>query len=119
METKVKVIVTGGRDFNDYKLLKSTCDSVIGKAKNIEIVSGHSGNTDILAEKYADEMGFTTKIFPADYQSRGMDAGLLRNLKMVDYGDILIAFWNRNHALTAHVIMKAKKAGKKVTVVYY
>ena len=50
-----KIIICGGRHFDDYEYLKASCDSVIsqiGTDKGIEIVSGHCKGCDMLGEKY-------------------------------------------------------------------
>lgn len=38
-----KIIIAGGRDFNDYELLVKSCDEIIkglGQSSKVEIVSG-------------------------------------------------------------------------------
>lgn len=40
-----KVIIAGGRDFNDYKLLDDKCLKILSKklkTNKVEIVSGHA-----------------------------------------------------------------------------
>ena len=52
-----KVIIAGGRDFNDFDMLKSSVDKLlknVDKSKNdIIIVSGKAKGADSLGEKYA------------------------------------------------------------------
>ena len=56
----MRIIICGGRHFDDYEYLKVSCDSVIsqtGTDKEIEIVSGHCEGWDccgVLALYYRD-----------------------------------------------------------------
>ena len=52
----MKLIVAGGRDFTDYKLLKETLDGFQQEYGNItEVVSGTAKGVDKLGEQYANE----------------------------------------------------------------
>lgn len=117
-----KIIIAGGRDFQDYIFLKNTLDelfkNIIDK-KNIEIVSGHAKGVDSLGEKYAKENNINLKIFPADWNTYGKSAGYIRNVQMKDYADYLIAFWNSKSKGTKNMIDLMKKANKKIKIIYY
>lgn len=47
-----RMIVAGGRDFLDEKLLTSTLDGLREDFVEIEIVSGHASGADRMAEAY-------------------------------------------------------------------
>ena len=132
-----KVIVAGGRDFKDYKLLKSKLDVILAnksKTHKIIIVSGNAEGADKLGEKYADERGYDKEIYPADWndltaipckikiRSDGTKynclAGFNRNKTLVDVGDSLVAFWNGSNG-TASTIKLAKKKGIPVRIIKY
>ena len=49
----MKVIIAGGRHFDDYEKLKSDCDKILSNTKVDEIVSGGASGADSLGEKYA------------------------------------------------------------------
>ncbi len=49
----MKIIIAGGRDFIDYKLLKKYCSWVMFQIEDIEIVSGTAKGADKLGEDYA------------------------------------------------------------------
>ena len=55
-----KVVIAGGRDFNDYKLLKEKMDWILSNksSSNIVIVSGGAHGADLLGELYAKEKGY-------------------------------------------------------------
>lgn len=114
LDTKVKVIIAGGRDFDNYDLLKSTCDYLLQYYYDIEIVSGAAKGADSLGERYAKEKGYPIKQFPADWDAHGKSAGYKRNSDMADYGNALIAFWDGKSKGTKHMIDLANN--KKITV---
>lgn len=111
----MKVIVAGSRDFNDYDTLKKVCDFMLSRQDEVEIVSGTASGADQLGERYAREMGYSIKQFPADW-SKGKSAGYLRNQDMANYSDALIAFWDGKSKGTEHMINLAKKHNLKVKI---
>lgn len=103
----MRVIIAGGRDFNDYERLKRVCDEQLQFFDDIEIVSGCARGADTLGIQYAVEKGYPIKKFPADWQTHGRFAGPLRNTQMAEYADMLIAFWDGSSRGTADMIKKA------------
>lgn len=109
-----RVIIAGGRDFNDYQLLKQKCDSFLAnKSKECQviIVSGTARGADRLGERYANERGYQIERYPADWDRDGNSAGPIRNAKMAENADALIAFWNGKveHSGTYNMIDTAMK----------
>ncbi len=115
----MKIIIAGGRTFNNYDLLSESCDKAFSLQKEIEIVSGTADGTDKLGEKYAKEKGYTVKQFPADWNKYGKSAGYKRNEEMAKYADALIAFWDGKSKGTKHMIDLAKRYNLKVKVIIY
>jgi len=118
-----RVIIAGGRNFNDYALLKKKCDHYlsiqINKNINVEIVSGAAKGADKLGERYAKERGFKLTQFPADWDKLGKKAGYIRNDQMRQYSDALICFWDGESKGSQHMISTAKKDGLLTRVVKY
>jgi hypothetical protein len=114
-----KVIIAGGRDFNDYELLCKKCDHMLSEQSDIEIVSGKARGADSLGERYAKERGYNVKEFPAQWDMFGKSAGYRRNAEMADYADALIAFWDGESKGTNHMINLAKEKNIKIKVVNY
>ncbi len=117
-----RVIIAGGRDFNDYALLKDKCDSILANripSHHIIIVSGAARGADSLGEKYAAERGFAVERFPADWVRDGKAAGVIRNAQMADNADALIAFWDGTSRGTKHMIDTALAKGLAVRVIKY
>lgn len=115
----MKVIIAGGRDFDDYNLLVEKCNKYLSLQSDIEIVSGNANGADKLGEKYAKECNYKVKLFPADWNKFNKSAGYIRNKEMAEYSDCLIAFWNGISKGTKHMIDLAKERKLKVRVVRY
>lgn len=115
----MKVIIAGGRNFNNYEELCKFCDKALSKQTEVEIVSGTANGADKLGERYAKDKGYTIKQFPADWDTYGKSAGYKRNAQMAEYSDALIAFWDKSSKGTKHMIDLAKKTNLKVKIFYY
>ncbi len=115
----IKVIIAGGRNFDDFNKLCQVCDEFLQDQNDIEIVSGACKGADFLGEKYAAERNYPIKQFPADWRRYGKSAGLKRNTEMAAYADALIAFWDGESKGTKHMIDLATQAGLKLKVIYF
>lgn len=116
-----KVIIAGGRDFNDYELLKMKCDYYLSfvQESEIVIVSGHARGADSLGEQYANEKGYQLDVHPADWDKYGKSAGYRRNQEMVDVASAAICFWDGKSKGTKHTIDLCKKKGIPCKVIKY
>jgi hypothetical protein len=115
----MKIIIAGGRDFNDYDMLCRRVDKILSRQTEIEIVSGVAKGADKLGERYALERGYKITRFIADWNTFGKAAGYRRNIEMAVYADALIAFWNNESKGTEHMITVAKKQGLLIRVIIY
>jgi len=115
----MKIIIAGGRDFNDYELLKEKCDKIVSGLTSVEIVSGMARGADALGVRYAKERDFVYHPFPADWNTQGKRAGMLRNIDMAKFSDGLIAFWDGKSKGTKHMIETAEEMGLKIRTVIY
>jgi hypothetical protein len=115
----MKIIVAGGRDFNNYELLKEKLDELIGENKEIEIVSGMARGADTLGVQYANERGYEIKKFPAQWDKYGKSEGYRRNEEMANYGDTCICFWDTKSKGTKHMIDLSNKYNLNITVIEY
>ena len=100
----MKLIIAGGRNFDDYDLLTSICNDVIPEMGQVHIVSGCANGADKLGERYASENDYHIIKFPADWDKHGKSAGYIRNKEMAKYADALIAFWDGKSKGTKHMI---------------
>lgn len=115
----MKVIIAGGRSFNNYNLLYIECNNYLDSYSDIEIVSGCANGADRLGERYALEKGYSITKFPANWNAFGKSAGYIRNEEMAKYADILIAFWDGDSKGTKHMINLAEKYKLKVNIIKY
>lgn len=116
----MKVIIAGGRDFEDYELLKAELNLILCirvMREDLEIVSGGAKGADALGERYAKEYNVPVKVFKADWNKHGKAAGPIRNAEMAKYAQGCIVFWDgksngtwnmiqaaRNHSLILYII---------------
>ena len=128
----MRIIVAGGRDFNDFELLELNLnrlidyllkEAVISKNTEIEIVCGKAKGADALGEEFAKKYGLNIKYFPADWNRFGKSAGYKRNADMASYAKeedgILVAFWDGKSKGTKHMIDTSKNIELKVFVLNY
>lgn len=109
-----KVIVSGSREFDDYELLSTTLKNY----NIIEIVSGMAQGADSLGNRFANENNIVLKEFPANWDL-GPQAGILRNIDMANYADMLITFWDGSSKGTEHMISYMKKINKPIKCIIY
>ena len=106
-----RILVCGGRDFNDEARLAS----VLNGYAVAEIIQGGARGADRLAFEWAANNLVPTRTFPAAWDLHGKAAGPIRNHQMLREGkpDLVIAFPGGRG--TAHMVSIAKAAG--ITVI--
>ena len=117
-----RVIIAGGRDFHDYRQLRERCDRFLSQkmfTHKIVIISGTAKGADTLGERYAHERGYDIEKYPADWERDGKSAGPIRNAKMAEVADALIAFWDGNSRGTANMIALAQEYNLASRVIHY
>jgi predicted Rossmann fold nucleotide-binding protein DprA/Smf involved in DNA uptake len=110
----MKVIIAGGRDILDYKLVLNAIRE--SKFDITEVVSGMAKGVDTLAVQYANENDLVITPFFADWNTHGRAAGPIRNRQMAEYGDALIAIWDGESRGTKNMIEEATKRKLQVFV---
>ncbi len=132
----MKVIIAGGRDFNNYPLLCNVCDYLLQNQIDVTIITGMAVGADMLGYHYARERGYKIIKKPAKWNdvegkpknevkvNRGGNkywvlAGHARNIEMANEGDVLIAFWDKKSTGTRHMIHEASKRGLKIKIINY
>lgn len=115
----MRVLVCGGRDFNNNNLFLETMFHHLPEDEEIEIISGMARGADQFAVLFAEAYEFKLHEFPADWETYGKAAGPIRNQQMLDEGhpDLVIAFPTKNSRGTWDMVRRAEKAGVKVIVV--
>lgn len=91
----MRILVCGGRDFDDEYWVARVLDEYREKLKgDIVIIHGGATGADKLADEWATAHNVETVVFPADWHGLGRAAGPIRNQQMIDEGkpDLVIAF---------------------------
>lgn len=84
------------------------------------VVSGTAKGGDLLGERYAIENKYSIKRFKPDW-SIGKRAGILRNIDMAKYTDIVVvvAYWDGKSKGTKQMIEYCKSIGKEVYIINF
>ena len=117
----MNLIVAGGRDFTNYRLLKEKLDFLLSNTdkEEVTILCGKAKGADSLGERYANENNIDVWEYAADWEKHGKSAGYLRNSDMADAGTHLVAFHNGISRGTKHMIDLATKKGLVVRVIKF
>jgi hypothetical protein len=110
----MKTIIAGGRNISQIKYVVEA----VNKAPWLitEVVSGMAKGVDSLGEQWAKRSVVPVKQFPADWDTHGKKAGILRNVDMGNYAEALIAIWDGKSRGTKHMIDYANSKGLNVYV---
>lgn len=82
----MKVIVCGGRGFDDKMELYERLDRALAKHPDLSIIHGAARGADTLAGQWAEDRGVPVEAFPAKWDLHGKAAGHIRNQQMLDAG---------------------------------
>ena len=107
----MKIAIIGSRNINIEDLTEYLPENVT------EIVSGGAKGVDTCARKYAEKNKIPLKDFLPDYKRYGRGAPLKRNIEIIEYADMVIAFWDGKSKGTKFVIDNCKKIGKDIEIV--
>ncbi len=110
-EEPIRLAVVGSRGFSDYPFMKKVLQWYDIK----RIISGAAKGADQLAASFANELGIQLQEFPAEWDKYGKSAGYLRNEKIVEACDEVVAFWDGKSRGTKHTINIATEMGKPVS----
>lgn len=81
------------------------------------IISGGAQGVDRCAEAYALAKEMPCEVVLPDYKAHGNAAPHIRNRRIVDEADIVLAVWDGVSHGTKNVMEDAKKKGKPVIVI--
>lgn len=122
----IRVAVTGSRRLKHdvyTPLIYDYLDdffSEIPTNRKIIIASGLAKGPDQRGITYAESQGYDVERFEAQWTNGGevnKNAGIERNIEMIDTIDVLIAFWDGKSNGTKHAIQYAAEK-KKIVIVY-
>lgn len=111
----MKVIIAGSRSITDYSIIENAVAR--SEFKNItEIVSGGAHGVDFLGEQWALNNNVKVVPFVAEWVAYGKAAGPIRNAKMANYADALIAIWDGKSKGTLNMIENAKQKNLQIYI---
>jgi hypothetical protein len=110
----MRVLVCGGRCFNDYVTIYRCLDDITDESTVTHVIVGGADGADYWGEAWAYHNHVPFTVMRADWKSHGRAAGPLRNQRMIDEGkpDLVVAFPGGRG--TADMVRRAKDAGVKV-----
>ena len=106
----MKIAIIGSRGLHVNDLEKYLPENVT------EIVSGGARGIDSDARAYAQAHGIPLKEFLPEYEKYGRSAPLKRNLLIIEYDDVVLAFWDGQSRGTKYVIDRCRKIGAEVRI---
>lgn len=115
----MKLIIAGTRTFDDYSRLLQFVGENVDTKEITEIVSGGANGADKLGEVYAETHNIPFTLFEAKWELYDKAAGPIRNKKMAEYGDVLIACWDGISSGTKNMIDCMTRLNKPVHVLTY
>lgn len=106
--------VIGSRSFKDKMAVYSLLDKIFKKYPGAIIVSGGAYGPDSFAFDYCIDYGHDILVCGAGWETYGKIGALMRNQRIADHSDIIIAFWDERSHGTVDCMKKAKRAGRIV-----
>ena len=90
----MKVLVCGGRSFDDLPLFDRRMDELHQRYKFTAVVHGGASGADTMAQFWAGFNGLPIEVYHANWKKHGKAAGPIRNQRMIDEAkpDVVVAF---------------------------
>ena len=112
----LKIGIIGSREIDDIN------DAVLLIEENLpdgcsEIVSGGAEGIDKAAKISAKRLSLQYTCFLPEYDKFGKSAPIVRNQKIVDYSDEILAFWDFKSKGTQNGILESIKTQKPVKII--
>ncbi len=109
----MRVLVCGGRDYEDYEAVVKELDTLHKKWNIVTLIHGGARGADRLAGAWATMVGVQEVVCPANWSKFGKKAGVERNYSMLSLEpDAVVAF--PGGVGTVHMVRIAEKAGVTV-----
>tara|TARA_Y100001972_G_C7441064_1_gene226353 strand:+ start:44 stop:460 length:417 start_codon:yes stop_codon:yes gene_type:complete len=101
-----RVAIVGCRNYKDYYYFKKKLNEWEKENGRIDmVVSGGAKGVDSLATRFAEEELRQLKVFEPDWEKYGIGAGPIRNQKIVDNSDCVIAFPSKDSRGTWNTVI--------------
>ena len=110
------IAIVGSRDLTPEQASVVRAHCLVHLAEVSELVSGGARGVDTIAEKAAKDLNIHCSIVRPANPSIKRDY-ILRNHKIVDYADKVIAFWDGKSKGTQSVIKYCEKNKKELLII--
>lgn len=111
----MRILVCGGRDFNDAAIVFAALDEHAASAECI--CHGGAPGADSLAGEWAQNRGIECRVFHADWERHGRAAGPIRNQQMLtEFAPTLVVAFPGGRG-TNDMIFKAARADVPVRLI--
>jgi len=112
----MRVLVAGGRTFNDRAVLVETLNQLHSLHGISVLIHGAAKGADRLAGDWAVANGVHVDEHPALWKKHGRGAGAIRNQEMLEESPELVVAFPGGKG-TADMVKRARRAGIKVVTV--
>jgi hypothetical protein len=115
----MRVLVCGGRDFLRGDIVDEELNLIDRNDPISAIIEGGARGADMYAASWANRHDVENIRFHADWNKYGKQAGILRNIKMLEEGnpDLVLGFPTRKSKGTWHMLQIAHAEGVKIKVI--
>lgn len=117
----MKYIIAGSRSLSNlpFEIFEKEILNLIEEQslQISEVVSGTAIGPDVMGEKFAEKNKIPITRFTPDWKKFGKKAGILRNIEMSKYADVLICVWDGKSKGSRHMIDVMEKEKKPVYII--
>ena len=111
----MKVIVTGGRDYDERAFVYETLDTIHRNVGITLLIEGGARGADRLGRDWAKSRGVPFLTYEADWDNQGKAAGMIRNRLMLKENKEALVVAFPGGSGTIGCIKEAMKLGMKIT----
>jgi hypothetical protein len=105
------VAIVGSRKWPFPEVITNLLHELCRTHPGFRVVTGGARGADRIAEQWCREWGIPVKVYHADWELWGDDAGFVRNQYIVDDADVLYAFQLNRSSGTQDSVNKARIKG--------
>lgn len=113
----MRIVISGSRHIQDAEWVERKLCGYLGSG-DLVVTGGCRRGVDKIAHEWARRMFCQTEVRMADWDKHGKAAGPIRNAKMMEDADLLIAFWDGVSRGTKSAIDEARKRGVETHIHY-
>ena len=90
-----------------------------GYVRPTQIISGGAKGADALGARWANERSIPCATYLADWNEHGKKAGIMRNIRMAQSANCLVAFWDGESPGTKHMISEARNQRLETHIYFF